>query len=352
MMGGPRGASRRWQNSTDIFDDDYDDNNVKDEDDAHDEDDDDKDDGNNHHHHPIAGSQCHQKERHLHLCEAPVRTFMLGPSIGRISTGDCQLHQQDHLHRRNHHHQHWQWDRLDVSQLAVWHNGPRVCLVWLCICVFSVCFCSCVCVYLCDTLRHVYVWHDRSKVVWLNCHKMWHSAIELSHDLLDRHHQKPSDVSILANEWQVYIRALTYNVRHWYTVEKTECENSVLSFPKPCRLFTFSCSIIDDSLTSNSRWFTINTTHTSLLTTHHHHPPPPPHHHHNHLHSDFTDSALGSADKSPLPYGNFQLRESTMAVSSTYSLNLQVQPPSSSSKFILFSNILLSSDPFQAHDNF
>merc|ERR1719414_1756799 len=33
----------------------------------------------------------------------------------------------------------------------------------------------------------------------------------------------------------------------------------------------------------------------------------------SHLHSDFTDSALGSADKSPLPYGNFQLRESTMA---------------------------------------
>jgi len=31
------------------------------------------------------------------------------------------------------------------------------------------------------------------------------------------------------------------------------------------------------------------------------------------LNSDFTDSALGSADKSPLPYGNFQLRESTMA---------------------------------------
>jgi len=30
------------------------------------------------------------------------------------------------------------------------------------------------------------------------------------------------------------------------------------------------------------------------------------------LNSDFTDSALGSKDKSPLPYGNFQLRESTM----------------------------------------
>ncbi len=30
------------------------------------------------------------------------------------------------------------------------------------------------------------------------------------------------------------------------------------------------------------------------------------------LNSDFTDSALGSTDKSPLPYGNFQLRESTM----------------------------------------
>ena len=30
------------------------------------------------------------------------------------------------------------------------------------------------------------------------------------------------------------------------------------------------------------------------------------------LNSDFTDSALGSKEKSPLPYGNFQLRESTM----------------------------------------
>ena len=30
------------------------------------------------------------------------------------------------------------------------------------------------------------------------------------------------------------------------------------------------------------------------------------------MNSDFTDSALGSTDKSPLPYGNFQLRESTM----------------------------------------
>ncbi|CAG0884113.1 unnamed protein product [Cyprideis torosa] len=30
------------------------------------------------------------------------------------------------------------------------------------------------------------------------------------------------------------------------------------------------------------------------------------------LNSDFTDSALGSSEKSPLPYGNFQLRESTM----------------------------------------
>ena len=31
------------------------------------------------------------------------------------------------------------------------------------------------------------------------------------------------------------------------------------------------------------------------------------------LNSDFTDSALGMKEKSPLPYGNFQLRESTMA---------------------------------------
>lgn len=31
------------------------------------------------------------------------------------------------------------------------------------------------------------------------------------------------------------------------------------------------------------------------------------------LNSDFTDSALGSAERSPLPYGNFQLRESTVA---------------------------------------
>lgn len=30
------------------------------------------------------------------------------------------------------------------------------------------------------------------------------------------------------------------------------------------------------------------------------------------LNSDFTDSALGSAEKSPLPYGNFQLRDSTV----------------------------------------
>uniref|UniRef100_A0A1I8NRM9 ABC transporter domain-containing protein n=1 Tax=Stomoxys calcitrans TaxID=35570 RepID=A0A1I8NRM9_STOCA len=30
------------------------------------------------------------------------------------------------------------------------------------------------------------------------------------------------------------------------------------------------------------------------------------------LNSDFTDSALGSSDKSPLPYGNFQLRDSTV----------------------------------------
>ena len=31
------------------------------------------------------------------------------------------------------------------------------------------------------------------------------------------------------------------------------------------------------------------------------------------LNSDFTDSALGSQEKSPLPYGNFHLREQTMA---------------------------------------
>ncbi|RXG60835.1 hypothetical protein Avbf_04017, partial [Armadillidium vulgare] len=30
------------------------------------------------------------------------------------------------------------------------------------------------------------------------------------------------------------------------------------------------------------------------------------------LNSDFTDSALGSQDRNPLPYGNFQLRESTV----------------------------------------
>lgn len=30
------------------------------------------------------------------------------------------------------------------------------------------------------------------------------------------------------------------------------------------------------------------------------------------LNSEFTDSALGSSDKSPLPYGNFQLRETTV----------------------------------------
>ncbi len=30
------------------------------------------------------------------------------------------------------------------------------------------------------------------------------------------------------------------------------------------------------------------------------------------LNSDFTDSALGSSDKSPAPYGNFQLREATV----------------------------------------
>lgn len=30
------------------------------------------------------------------------------------------------------------------------------------------------------------------------------------------------------------------------------------------------------------------------------------------LNSDFTDSALGSTDKSPLPYGNFQLRDTTV----------------------------------------
>ena len=31
------------------------------------------------------------------------------------------------------------------------------------------------------------------------------------------------------------------------------------------------------------------------------------------LNSDFTDSALGSTEKSPLPYGNFHLRDQTMA---------------------------------------
>ncbi|CAB0033093.1 unnamed protein product [Trichogramma brassicae] len=39
------------------------------------------------------------------------------------------------------------------------------------------------------------------------------------------------------------------------------------------------------------------------------------------LNSDFTDSALGSAEKSPLPYGNFQLRDSTvhpLAASNSY----------------------------------
>jgi hypothetical protein len=30
------------------------------------------------------------------------------------------------------------------------------------------------------------------------------------------------------------------------------------------------------------------------------------------LNSDFTDSALGSSEKSPLPYGNFHLRDSTV----------------------------------------
>ncbi len=30
------------------------------------------------------------------------------------------------------------------------------------------------------------------------------------------------------------------------------------------------------------------------------------------LNSDFTDSALGSSEKSPMPYGNFHLRETTM----------------------------------------
>jgi len=34
--------------------------------------------------------------------------------------------------------------------------------------------------------------------------------------------------------------------------------------------------------------------------------------HRQNLNSDFTDSALGSAEKSPLPYGNFQLRDSTV----------------------------------------
>ncbi|XP_052128996.1 POU domain, class 3, transcription factor 2-like [Frankliniella occidentalis] len=63
-------------------------------------------------------------------------------------------------------------------------------------------------------------------------------------------------------------------------------------------------------------------------------PPPRPHHHQRshsglaipsnsedlhawsiyrqNLNSDFTDSALGSSEKSPLPYGNFQLRDSTV----------------------------------------
>ena len=30
------------------------------------------------------------------------------------------------------------------------------------------------------------------------------------------------------------------------------------------------------------------------------------------LNTDFTDSALGSNDKSPLPYGNFLLKETTV----------------------------------------
>lgn len=34
--------------------------------------------------------------------------------------------------------------------------------------------------------------------------------------------------------------------------------------------------------------------------------------HRQNLNSDFTDSALGSSDKSPLPYGNFQLRDTTV----------------------------------------
>lgn len=37
-----------------------------------------------------------------------------------------------------------------------------------------------------------------------------------------------------------------------------------------------------------------------------------PQFHRQNLNSDFTDSALGSAEKSPLPYGNFQLRDSTV----------------------------------------
>jgi hypothetical protein len=32
------------------------------------------------------------------------------------------------------------------------------------------------------------------------------------------------------------------------------------------------------------------------------------------LNSDFADSALGAGEKSPLPYGNFQLRESTVSI--------------------------------------
>ena len=55
------------------------------------------------------------------------------------------------------------------------------------------------------------------------------------------------------------------------------------------------------------------------------------------LNSDFTDSALGSKEKSPLPYGNFQLRESTMQ---SILNNPKYGPKSELGKFIiLFWNI-------------
>jgi hypothetical protein len=37
------------------------------------------------------------------------------------------------------------------------------------------------------------------------------------------------------------------------------------------------------------------------------------------LNSDFADSALGAGEKSPLPYGNFQLRESTVSPQFSFS---------------------------------